>query len=153
MNVELFEAVKRAIRADVKRADINDWRTNIPPPRGPECGIVGCIATWAMLIHNFGEAASPEEIRAFERDAYAIPVAAQKALDISKHDADRLFHVANWPKDLCDAIDATTPQTEEHALAIVAAIDAYMANPAGFMNAPRAEPKLVYSAAQIEGGR
>lgn len=118
MNRESFQKIKDHIHANPKRVDMEVYidhkadggdlcelseiaiRVRDRDDYYPDCGTVGCIAGWAAVL--MGKAGP--SIR--HSGICDIKDTAMRALDITLAQAERLFYVAAWPKDLQNAYNS-----------------------------------------------
>ena len=135
MNVALLEKIIEAIQAQPEKFDMSRWFNRLQDENDNFCGTTQCIGGWALVL---GMSIDPiEDIYYTENDGSRLAESAngekqwindiaQKVLDLSFCQADRLFHVMNWnEKFMRDYDDAQTP--EEKAAVAVARIRHFIA--------------------------
>lgn len=93
MNVELLREVQKVILEEPKRFDMRTFAYRMDPKeeRSPQCGTIGCIAGWAVILtHKI-----PRKPNA-QMPNIGRPHGAE-ALDLTDVEALRLFYVEEWP--------------------------------------------------------
>lgn len=106
LNIELFEKIKAAIRAEPRRMNMAVW---IKPER---CGTSGCIGGWACILS--GQSATTN-----------VHDCAQQLLGI-EHMPWQLFGAIQWPSGLWLRLRALLPGTPEYAEIVCEAIDLWI---------------------------
>ncbi len=114
MNVKLLKQIRKDILKYPEQFHMASWFNLIPTV--PRCGTTACIAGWAVTRTLDGD--SPRKaiqklnrlipgcakIKGYELDAGAdfssiVTGLAMAFLQLEHAQADKLFHVRNWPKD------------------------------------------------------
>lgn len=106
MNIELLRQVQEKIRQTGK-VYMPAWFIDDLDPSENNCGTIGCIAGWACMIEDGTDVA----VRTFKDAANAIGSGmayeyGQRALEIDRSQALRLFSMANWPEKFRDEYNA-----------------------------------------------
>lgn len=110
----LLQDVKRAIRDEPKRADMNVFtQKRDQEDGGPQCGTVGCIAGWVSLLAT-GKRVNNE-----------FPAIKLLGDDVEYQTVgDDCHHVFN--AGFGDNCSTTKPGTRKHANAVIARINKFM---------------------------
>lgn len=95
MNTKLFEHIIECIQAEPTQFDMYMWQ--IWNTKESTCGSTACIAGWAAWL------TSPDSVKDLDNNVlnlgyWEISSQAIKALEITEEQAQKLFHVDNWPE-------------------------------------------------------
>lgn len=140
----LLEDVKKAIRAEPKRADMTTFGARRPPTDGgPACGTVGCVAGWIALLGRTDAVVTSVATMARYAESRAVRLmgghrdkwgCVEGDVDFMTVDGGRyVFNAGDG-----DACTWTLPGTKAHASAVIARITKFQR-----MNEPALKAKAL----------
>lgn len=143
----LMRDVRKAILAEPKRANMRVAVQSRLDAEGPACGTVGCIAGWTVLLHDGRRKALRDNADTLPYDAPNLD-AVQRARHILGRNVDYetvVVHNEAYSdtfRDVFndgggDACSSTHPGTPEHAAAVAARIDQFVAKNRAALKARR----------------
>jgi hypothetical protein len=94
MNAKLLKEIKRVISAKPERIAMGQWLAVFM-----DCDTVGCIAGWAAVLVRSKRRGYDEMAVEVLQDRRTTKEQARKALRLTHGQAERLFHVGEWPRE------------------------------------------------------
>lgn len=140
MNIELFEKIKAAMRANPERVNMGTWfcqdnqEASYYKDLKLDCGTTGCIAGWTISLAYEGrinlisddiyqDARLTKRLEAVDVIVPSIVPKAMRLLDIEN---DFLFYTGGWPRHIFEQYHDPLATKKDKVEAICAAIDRYI---------------------------
>lgn len=97
MNVALLKEIRKHILAEPSLLNMDDW---VMETKQSSCGTAGCIAGWACCLVEMKKTGKDfAEVSSWFVDKW-LGDQGTELLELTERQAEELFYVPNWPRDL-----------------------------------------------------